>query len=112
MATTEYKILGQLASAATTQETIYTVGAGKEAVISTVAICNRAAASRTYRLSVNPNGTAVADAMYLVFDATIPANDSVFLTLGLTMNELDIIQGYASAGSSLTFQAFGSEITL
>jgi hypothetical protein len=107
-----YKVLGQLAAAATTQETIYQVPADKEAVLSTIVVCNRTAGNRTYRLSVNPQGTAVQNQHYLVFDATIPAQDTVFLTIGVTMDELDSIQGYASAADSLTFQAFGSEITL
>jgi hypothetical protein len=39
------------------------------------------------------------------------ANDSVALTLGITLAATNSISVYASAASSLTFQAFGSEIT-
>lgn len=110
MATT-YKILGQIAaaSAVAATETIYQAGTAQQAVISTVAVCNRGAASTTYRLAVRPDGTAVNNQHYIVYDATIPANDSVFLTIGLTLGSTDILACYAG-NANLSFSAFGSEI--
>jgi len=40
-----YKVLGQSNPAATTATTLYTVPAGTQAVVSTIAVCNQAAAS-------------------------------------------------------------------
>ena len=48
MATT-YKVLGQSNPAATTATTLYTVGAGKSAVVSTITVCNQAASAATFR---------------------------------------------------------------
>ena len=114
MATSSYKILGQLeaASDVAATESIYTVPstAGMEAVISTVTICNRGTASTTYRLAVRPDGTAVANKHYIAFNAPISANDTIALTLGITMNTNDILAAYA-ANANLTFNAFGAEIT-
>ena len=111
--TTEYKILGQLAaaSAVAATEAIYTVPStsGLQAVVSTITVCNRGTASTTYRLAVRPNGTAVADSHYIAFDATVPANDSVALTLGVTLDANDILAAYAG-NANLTFNAFGAEI--
>jgi hypothetical protein len=113
MATTTYKILGQLAagSAVTATESIYTAPAtsGLQSVISTITVCNRGTASTTYRLAVRPNGTAVANSHYIAYDATIPGNDSIALTLGITMDANDILGAYA-ANANLTFNAFGCEI--
>ena len=113
---TTYKILGQIAaaSAVAATEAIYQAGTASgsalQTVVSTVAVCNRGATSTTYRLAVRPDGTAVNNQHYIVYDATIPANDSVFLTLGLTLDGADILACYAG-NANLTFSAYGSEIT-
>ncbi len=58
---TTYKILGRKASAATTMEELYAVPSTTSAVISTITVCNRAAAARTYRIAIKPTtGTTLA----------------------------------------------------
>jgi hypothetical protein len=108
---TAYKVLGQLANAATTLESIYTVPADTSAVVSTIVICNANASARTYRLAVIKNGDTVGAKSYIAYDVTIGANDSTALTLGLTLAAGDRIQGYASAATSISMTAFGSEIS-
>jgi hypothetical protein len=108
MATT-YKILGQSAPAATTAADVYTVGSGLQAVISTVTVCNRATGAATYRVSVRPNGDAQANQHYLAYDSTVPANDTIALTLGLTLDAADVVTVYGSS-ANLSFNVFGSEI--
>lgn len=109
MATT-YKILGQIAPSGSADTTLYTVPTSTEAVISTIAICNRGTASTTYRINTRTNGTATANANYLAYDATIPGNDTIALTLGISLGDTDQISVYAG-NANLTFQAFGAEIT-
>jgi hypothetical protein len=113
MATTTYKILGQLAaaSAVAATEAIYTAGTaiGTQSIVSTITVCNRGTASTTYRLAVRPDGTAVANSQYIAYDATIPGNDTIALTLGITMDKSDILGAYAG-NANLTFSAFGCEI--
>jgi hypothetical protein len=108
MATT-YKILGQSAPAATTASDVYTVGSGLQAVISTVTVCNRGTGSATYRVSARPNGDAQANQHYLAYDSTVPANDTIALTLGLTLDAADVVTVYGST-ANLSFNVFGSEI--
>jgi len=106
-----YKILGRKASAATTLEELYAVPASSAAVVSTIIIANRSASARTYRIAVKPtSGTSIADEHYIAYDVAIAANDSTALTLGVTLAATNVIHVYASAASSLTFQAFGSEL--
>jgi hypothetical protein len=106
-----YKILGQVAAAATTAENLYTVSSGSSAVVSTIVVANRSTSARTYRLAVKPTtGTTLADSHYIAYDVSIAANDSVALTLGVTLSSGNVIVTYASAASSLTFTAFGSEL--
>jgi hypothetical protein len=106
---TNYKILAQ-ATSATADTAFYTVPALTETVVSTFIICNRGTASATYRINTRIDGTATANANYLAYDATCPANDTIALTLGITMNASDQISCMAS-NTNLTFQAFGAEIT-
>ena len=105
-----YKVLGQIAPAATTATAIYTVPSATETVVSSISVCNRSASDATYRLSVRPDGATLANQHYLVYDATVSANDSVILTIGITMDATDVLEGYASSGD-LAFHAYGSEIT-
>lgn len=105
-----YKVLGRKASAATTMEELYAVPASSSTVVSTIIVANRSATARTYRIAVKPaTGTTIADEHYIAYDVAIAANDSVALTLGITLATLNAIHVYASAASSLTFTAFGSE---
>lgn len=104
------KILGQQSPAATTQVALYTVPASTQSVVSSIVICNRGAASTTYRLSIAYTGLADATNQQIVYDATIAANDSIFLTLGLTLGATDLIRCYSASGN-VTFNVFGVEIT-
>jgi len=109
MATATYKVLGQSAPSATTSTDVYTVGASKQAVISSISVCNRAATSATYRISVRPNGDTLANQHYISYDATVPANDTIVITIGITIDASDVVSVYAST-ANLSFNIFGSEI--
>ena len=109
MATT-YKVLGQVAPSATTATTLYTVGAGKSTVVSTIAVCNRAATAATYRVAIRPAGATLANEHYIAYDSTLAANDSTMITIGVTLAATDVITVYASTANT-SFSAFGSEIS-
>ena len=106
---TTYKVLGQSNTSATTLTTLYTVPASTSAVISTIAICNQSGSAGTYRIAIRPAGAAVAAQHYVVYGATVAANDSILLTLGVTLATTDVISVYASS-ANMSFAAFGSEI--
>lgn len=107
---TAYKVLGQQAPSATTATALYTVPSATEAVISTITICNRGASPGTIRLYIRPNDETLADKHYIAYDATVLGNDTVFLTVGATMDATDVLYCYAST-SDFSFNAFGSEIS-
>ena len=104
-----YKIIAQASPAATTDTTLYTVPAATQVAISSVTICNRGASTATYRIAMRPNGEALADKHYIAFGSSVPANDTIALTLGLTADAADVITVYASS-ASVSFGIFGSEI--
>lgn len=106
---TNYKILAQ-ATSATADTAFYTVPSATETVVSTITVCNRGTASATYRINTRIDGTATGNSNYLAYDATVSGNDTVALTLGISLNASDQISVMAS-NTNLTFQAFGAEIT-
>jgi hypothetical protein len=108
MATT-YKVLAQSAPSATTNTDVYTVGSGKSAVVSTITVCNRAATSATYRIAIRVAGSALSNEEYIAYDAAVPANDTIALTLGITLAATDVVTVYASTANT-SFNLFGSEI--
>lgn len=108
MATT-YKVLGQSAPSATTNTDVYTVPSATEAVISTITVANRANTAATYRIAIRPNAATIANQHYIAYDASVPANDTIALTLGLTIDAADVVTVYASS-ANLSFGIFGSEI--
>ena len=105
-----YKVLGQSAPSATTNTDVYTVGAGKQAIVSTITIANRSASARTYRIAVRPAGATLANQHYIAYDVSVLANDTTALTLGITLTATDVVTVYAST-ADLSFGIFGSEIS-
>jgi hypothetical protein len=104
-----YKILGQSAPDATTNADVYSVPSSTQAVVSSLTVCNRANSSATYRIAVRPNNATLSNEHYIAYEASIPANDTIILTIGITVSENDRITVYSS-NANLTFSVFGSEI--
>ena len=108
MATT-YKVLGQSAPSATTNTDVYTVPAGTQAIISTISVANRSQSETLFRIAVRPNGSSIANEHYIAYDAKVSGQDSLFLTVGITVDAADVITVYAGS-ANLTFNIYGSEI--
>ena len=108
--TTAYLVLGQLDSAATTIETVYTVPASTSAVVSTITACNTTASAVTIRVYIVKSGGSATVANALYYDLTLPSGDTFASTCGVTLATGDLIRAYASA-AHICFQAFGTQIT-
>lgn len=107
---TAYKVLGQSAPAATTATTVYTCPSATQTVISTISVCNRGSSSGTFRIAIRPNGATLANQHYIAFDAAIAAKDTIFITVGATIDAADVVEIFAST-ADFSFNVFGSEIT-
>lgn len=107
-----YKRLGALQSNGTigTGQTLYTASnvADTSTVISTISICNTSSTPYTYRIGISTT-TSFQTAGYLVYGASISPNDTVFLTLGVTLDPTNRYLLVSAANSSITFNAFGAE---
>lgn len=107
---TNYLVLGQVAASATTNTTLYTTPSATQAVISTIFVCNRATTLAKFRIAVRPDGASIANQHYLFYDAPIDGNATLPITTGITLGDTDVVTVYADS-ASLSFSAFGSEVT-
>jgi hypothetical protein len=107
--TINYKVLGQINPTANVLTTLYTVPSGNSAVISTISVCNQTATATTFDLAIKPGNASIESKHYVNFRTPLPASDTVFLTLGITLAATDVIAANA-ATNSVSFNAFGSEI--
>lgn len=85
-------------------------------VISTVTIANTAATSATYYLYVIASGESLTYSISgvkgaIVHAATIAANDTVCLTLGLVLDATNNRLVCSASASTVGFNAFGVTIT-
>jgi len=104
-----YKVLGQLEPSATTLSTLYTVPSATSTVCSTMTICNLSV-STNIRVAVRPAGEAINDRHYIVYDQIINANDSIFLTLGISLAATDVVSVFAGT-AMVSFGLYGTEIS-
>lgn len=106
-----YKVLGQSAPANTANATLYTVPSATSAVVSTVSITNTTAVSATARVFVVKSGGSASAANALVYDTVFSGNSTTTYTIGVTLATGDALLVQTGTANSLTFQAFGSEIS-
>jgi len=104
-----HKVLGQSNPSATTLTTLYTVPASTQAIASTLSVANLGV-STTFRVAVRPAGASIANQHYLVYDASVNANDSFYLTLGISLAATDVVSVHAGT-ANLAFSLFGVEVT-
>ena len=105
-----YKILGQVADASANDVELYLVPSSTEAVVSTIVVCNREAANNTFRIATKTDNSSVATTDYVAYDSVINGNDTITLTLGITLQAgAEISVGASDA--NVTFQAYGTQIT-
>lgn len=104
-----YTILGQQNPAANTLTKLYGVPAGNSAVISSINIANLDANGALFTITANVSGVAVANANFLAYRVLVPGNDSISLSLGITLNASSQLSVNANS-STVSFSAFGTEI--
>lgn len=104
------KVLAQVNPSATTLTTLYTVPAATSTAISTLVVCNQAASTATFRISIQVAAAADNAKQYLYFDTTVGANDTFASTIGVTIATTDVVKCYASS-TTLSFTLYGVEVT-
>ena len=93
-----------------TYATLYSTTASTTAVISSISVCNTSASTQTYRIAIcSAEGTPAASE-WIVYDGVVAAKDTIFLTVGATVQSSRFIR-VSSSANSVTFNAFISEIS-
>lgn len=95
-----------------TYSTLYSTGAATTAVISSILVTNTASTAALYRIGIMATaGTpAIANGEWVTYDATVQGNDTVALTLGITLGNTKFIR-VSSSANTVCFSAFVSEIS-
>jgi hypothetical protein len=113
-----YKILAQLNPSSSSLTTLYNTPVSTQTIISTLNICNQDNLARSARVAIvksgqngyQGSGTGVDRKSYIVYDTTVPAFDSLSLTLGITLGPSDNVLVFANGTTTMSFNAFGTEI--
>jgi len=93
-----------------TYATLYNTSASATAVISTMAITNTTSSAATYRIGIMGSAGTPSAANWVVYDGTVPGNDTIFLTAGITIGNSQFVR-VSSSANTVTFSAYISEIT-
>lgn len=108
---TAYKYSQVQGTASTgTYATLYTTPSATEAVISSIVITNQASSSVTVRIGMDTTAGTPGASEWLVYDAVVAGNDTIALTLGITMPASQFIR-VSSSANTCNFSAFYSELT-
>ena len=102
------KVLGQLDSSATTQQTLYTVPDLTQTTVSSFVACNRTGSAITFRLRINIAGASDDDKQFLYYGKSVAANDTFTAVIGMCLGQKDVVKTYASA-TNMSFTLFGVE---
>lgn len=103
------KILGQSNIAAATLTDVYTVPPLTEVVNSSIFICNRSGAVRTFRVSIAKAGAADDGKQYIYYNEALPKDTTFVFTTGITLGAGDVIRVYSN-GNNVSVNIFGVEI--
>ena len=93
-----------------TYATLYTTPAATQAVISSLVITNQSSSAITVRIGLSATANTPSASEFLVYDAAIAGNDTIALTLGVTMPASKFIR-VSSSATTCNFTAFLSEIS-
>jgi len=105
-----YQILGQDSPSASTNLDLYTVPASTQAIGSTLVICNTNSSTVSVRVAARKAGAPIATKHYILYGSSVPANDMITLTMGMSLDATDIVTVWANT-TGVSFTLFGTAIT-
>ena len=106
------KTLGQTQPTTTFAASLYSPGASTTAIIRRILVCNTTAAANTFSIYLDDDGSTYNDTTALYRDTAITANSTTEIKTFIAMDDSSgNLAVQASANSTVTFTAFGGEIT-
>ena len=97
-------------SATSTYSTLYSTGASTTAVVSAIHICNEAASAVTIRIGIAASATTPASGAFLMYDVSVPANQTLTWNGPLTLGNTAYIR-VSSSAITCSFTAAVAEIS-
>lgn len=91
--------------------TIYTCPDATAAVISSLIVTNRNNTGGYYQVAISTASGTVATSDYVIYNDLAAANETVGLSLGLTLDSTNKYLKVSASTAGFTFQAHGMEIT-
>lgn len=91
--------------------TVYTVPAGKQAIVTSIFVVNHDSIARTYDLAVVPSGETLAVKHHIRWDYPIPATDFDVLSSKLPMSAGDKLVVMPSTADKIGVTIFGLELS-
>ena len=107
---TSYKVLGQVLPAANTATSAYAVPTSKQAIVSSITVCNNSAATQTYSIAVRVAGAATNDKQFIAKAIPIAPLTTITYTIGVTLATTDAVWVTSSTTGAISFNLFGSEL--
>lgn len=80
-------------------------------VISSIVVCNAGVTTRMFRICISTASATFQAGSYIAYGASIAPNDTISLTLGLTMDPSARYLCVSSDHADVNFSAFGVENT-
>jgi hypothetical protein len=93
-----------------TYATLYESPSATEAVISSLVITNQSSSAVTVRIGLDTTAGTPGASEWLVYDAAVAGNDTIALTLGVTLAAENFVR-VSSSADTCNFTAFLSEIS-
>jgi hypothetical protein len=105
-----YKVLGQALPAPNVFFDMYAVPSTANTIVSTLNACNLSTSNVSFRVAVRPANATITGKHYITYDTALPAQDSIALSLGMSLASTDVITVFTYQGN-VSFNIFGTEIS-
>jgi hypothetical protein len=92
-----------------TAATIYT--ASSPTIVSTITICNTSGSTQTFSVGISTVTNTYQTAGYIAYQVFVAPNDTVALTMGVTLDTTNKFLVVSSTSTSVAFNVFGADIT-
>lgn len=108
---TNYKRLASATGNGTigTAATIYTAAA--PTIVSTITVCNTSTSTQTFSIGISTVTNTYQNDGYIAYQVFVAPNDTVALTMGLTLDTTNKFLVASSTSTSVAFNIFGADIT-
>lgn len=108
---TNYKRLASATGNGTIGTAANILTASAPTIVSTITVCNTSSSTQTFSIGISTASATYQTAGYIAYQVFIAPNDTVALTMGLTLDTTNKYLVASSTSTSVAFNVFGADIT-